>query len=42
MQGLMTNTINIAWVKLLFIAAKNVKNGNPDKVKGGMRCPLSL
>ena len=33
MQGIMTNTIRIARLKLLFIAAKAVKDGNLDKVK---------
>ena len=33
MQGIMTNTIRIARLKLLFIAAKAVKDGNRDKVK---------
>jgi len=33
MQGIMTNTIRIARLKLLFIAAKVVKDGNRDKVK---------
>jgi len=33
MQGIMTNTIRIARLKLLFIAAKAVKDGNKDKVK---------
>jgi hypothetical protein len=33
MQGIMTNTIRIARLKLLFIAAKAVRDGNKDKVK---------
>ena len=33
MQGIMTNTIRIARLKLLFIAAKAVKDGGRDKVK---------
>ncbi len=33
MQGIMTNTIRIARLKLLFIAAKAVRDGNRDKVK---------
>ncbi len=33
MQGIMTNTIRVARLKLLFIAAKAVKDGNLDKVK---------
>jgi len=33
MQGIMTNTIRIARLKLLLIAAKAVKDGNKDKVK---------
>jgi hypothetical protein len=33
MQGIMTNTIRIARLKLLFIAAKMVKDGNRDKAK---------
>jgi hypothetical protein len=33
MQGIMTNTIRIARLKLLFISAKAVKDGNRDKVK---------
>ena len=33
MQDVMTNTIRIARLKLLFIAAKAVKDGNLDKVK---------
>ena len=32
-EGLMTNTIRIARLKLLFIAAKVVKNSNTNKVK---------
>lgn len=33
MTGIMTNTIRIARLKLLFIAAKAVRDGNKDKVK---------
>ena len=33
LQGIMTNTIRIARLKLLFIAGKVVKDGNRDKVK---------
>jgi len=33
MQGIITNTIRIARLKLLFIAAKAVKGGNRDKFK---------
>jgi hypothetical protein len=33
MQGIVTNTVRIARLKLLFIAAKVVKDGNRDKVK---------
>jgi len=33
MQGIMENTIRIARLKLLFIAAKAVRDGNRDKVK---------
>jgi len=33
MQGIMTNTIRIARLKLLLIAAKAVRDGNKDKVK---------
>jgi len=32
-QGIVTNTVRIARLKLLFIAAKVVKDGNRDKVK---------
>ena len=33
MTGIMTNTIRIARLKLLFIAAKAVRDGNKDKIK---------
>ncbi|MDP6395204.1 MAG: hypothetical protein QF466_07125 [Desulfobacterales bacterium] len=33
MQGIITNTIRIARLKLLFISAKAVKGGNRDKFK---------
>jgi hypothetical protein len=33
LQGIMNNTIRIARLKLLFIAAKVVKDSNVDKVK---------
>ena len=33
LQGIMNNTVRIARLKLLFIAAKVVKDGNRDKVK---------
>lgn len=33
MQGIVNNTVRIARLKLLFIAAKVVKAGNLDKVK---------
>jgi hypothetical protein len=33
LKGLMNNTVRIARLKLLFIAAKVVKDGNRDKVK---------
>ena len=33
LQGVMVNTIRIARLKLLFIAAKAVRDGNRDKVK---------
>jgi len=33
LQGIMNNTIRIAHLKLLFIAAKVVKESNVDKVK---------
>ena len=33
MKGIVTNTVRIARLKLLFIAAKVVKDGNRDKVK---------
>ena len=33
LQGIMNNTIRIACLKLLFIAAKVVKESNVDKVK---------
>ena len=33
LKGIMSNTVRIARLKLLFIAAKVVKDGNRDKVK---------
>ena len=33
LQGIMSNTVRIARLKLLFIAAKVIKDGNRDKVK---------
>ena len=33
LKGIMNNTVRIARLKLLFIAAKVVKDGNRDKVK---------
>ena len=33
LKGIMSNTVRIARLKLLFIAAKAVKDGNRDKVK---------
>jgi hypothetical protein len=33
LKGIMANTIRIARLKLLFLAAKVVKDGNTDKVK---------